>query len=389
MADNAPAPELPPWPTLEAWLSESDEGRRLLAGWRMDPRTYAPVVAAWVQQHAATAPSAVATYVSGGQIEQLVNIATAGELKLSGPVTVNVYSSAPLRQLGTETAAILHATGPVSRASFEPETVYVPGGSFLMGSDGGEGVYEYEKPRYVLVLPAYRIARYAITNGQYLEFVRRTRAAVPGEMGWLLASVGQEPPPGKGEHPVVGVSWDEAVGYCRWLSEVTRRPYRLPSEPSGKQLPGVRMAVGIRGATLLTSRTAIPSRPALAQRRRSGRTHRRGTACTAVATWLATFGNGRARSGESTGGRRSSAHPIARTMNVTAWSRRFRIANYGFAVAARIETVASGSPALLATANQPTAATRAGVSAWPWRSEGHAAQTTGSAATGDRCAVGQ
>src|SRR6266851_1183264 len=111
MADNPPAPELPPWPMLEAWLSESDEGRRVLAGWRNDPRTYAPVVAAWVHEHAATAPRGVATYVSGGQIEQLVNIATAGELNLSGPVTVNVYSSAPLRQPGIETAAALDATG--------------------------------------------------------------------------------------------------------------------------------------------------------------------------------------------------------------------------------------------------------------------------------------
>jgi formylglycine-generating enzyme required for sulfatase activity len=230
MADNPPAQEFPSWPMVEAWLSASEEGRLVLAGWRNDPQAYAPVVAAWVRQHAATAPKGVATYVSGGQIEQLVNIATAGELNLSGPVTVNVFSSAPLRQLGTETAAALDATGSLSRASFEPETVYVPGGSSVIGSDGGDGVYEYETPRSVMTLPAYRIARYPITNAQYLEFARRTRAAVPSEVGWLLASVGQEPPPGKGEHPVVGLSWDEAVGYCRWLSEVTKRPYRLPSE---------------------------------------------------------------------------------------------------------------------------------------------------------------
>jgi formylglycine-generating enzyme required for sulfatase activity len=215
---------------LEAWLAESEEGRQVLAGWRRDPQAFAPVVAAWVQQHSATAPSGVATYVSGGQIDQLVNIATAGELNLSGPVTVNVYSSAPLRQLGTEAAAADATTGALRRAAFEPETVYVPGGSFLIGSDGGDGVYEYEKPRYALALPAYRIARYPITNAQYLEFSRRTRVALPSEMGWLLASVGQEPPPGKAEHPVVGLSWDEAVGYCRWLSEVTHRTYRLPSE---------------------------------------------------------------------------------------------------------------------------------------------------------------
>ena len=228
MVDQPPAPELPLGPLLEAWLGESDDGRRVLAGWRNDPRAYAPVVVEWLHAHSATAPRGVATYVSGGQIEQLVNIATAGELNLSGPVILNVYGSAPLHQ--SATAEAVDATGSLSRAAFEPETVYVAGGAFLMGSDGGDGVYEYEQPRYSITLPAYRMARYPTTNAQYLEFVRRTRAAVPAEMGWQLASVGQEPPPGQAEHPVVGVSWDEAVDYCRWLREVTTRPYRLPSE---------------------------------------------------------------------------------------------------------------------------------------------------------------
>src|SRR5216683_7859233 len=116
--------------------------------------------------------------------------------------------------------------------------------------------------------------------------------------------------------------------------------------------------------------------------------HRRETACTAVATWLATFGNGRAQYGVSNGCTRNSAHPTARTTDVTACSRRFRIANCAFAVEARFENVAIAWPALRATANQPTAATRAAGSACSWKSEAYAAQTTGSAATGHGCAVG-
>jgi formylglycine-generating enzyme required for sulfatase activity len=41
---------------------------------------------------------------------------------------------------------------------------------------------------------------------------------------------GQIPPTGKENHPVVLVSWDDAVAYCRWLTETTGRPYRLPTE---------------------------------------------------------------------------------------------------------------------------------------------------------------
>ena len=35
---------------------------------------------------------------------------------------------------------------------------------------------------------------------------------------------------GRGRRPVINVSWDDAQGYCRWLSEQTGAAYRLPSE---------------------------------------------------------------------------------------------------------------------------------------------------------------
>jgi formylglycine-generating enzyme required for sulfatase activity len=35
---------------------------------------------------------------------------------------------------------------------------------------------------------------------------------------------------GRGRRPVIGVSWEDARAYCRWLTAVTGKPYRLPSE---------------------------------------------------------------------------------------------------------------------------------------------------------------
>jgi formylglycine-generating enzyme required for sulfatase activity len=116
------------------------------------------------------------------------------------------------------------------RASFEPETVRVPAGSFLMGSDGGPDVREHERPSFELMLPVFRIGRYPVTNAQYLEFARRARVGIPPEMGWELTPDGHEPPAGKADHPATGISWDEAAVYCRWLRETTGRGYRLPSE---------------------------------------------------------------------------------------------------------------------------------------------------------------
>jgi hypothetical protein len=35
---------------------------------------------------------------------------------------------------------------------------------------------------------------------------------------------------GPGDHPAEGISWADAVAYCRWLSIATARIYRLPDE---------------------------------------------------------------------------------------------------------------------------------------------------------------
>ena len=79
----------------------------------------------------------------------------------------------------------------IPRQLFEPETVYVPAGPFLMGTAQGSGAPAWEMPRQTLPLPDYRIGKYPVTNAQYLAFVRDKRIAVPPEAGWKLADVGQ------------------------------------------------------------------------------------------------------------------------------------------------------------------------------------------------------
>ncbi|MEA3349824.1 MAG: formylglycine-generating enzyme family protein, partial [Chloroflexota bacterium] len=41
---------------------------------------------------------------------------------------------------------------------------------------------------------------------------------------------GDQYPDGKGDHPVIYVSWDDAQAYCQWLSQKTGKTYRLPTE---------------------------------------------------------------------------------------------------------------------------------------------------------------
>ncbi len=63
-----------------------------------------------------------------------------------------------------------------------------------------------------------------ITNAQYLLFVQATGHRAPSH--WEDG----RPPRGLESHPVVNVSWHDAMAYCRWLSEVTGKSITLPSE---------------------------------------------------------------------------------------------------------------------------------------------------------------
>lgn len=103
----------------------------------------------------------------------------------------------------------------------EPETVLIPEGEFTIGSEEGRS---NERPLHPVVLPAYRIGRYPVTNRGYQAFIQDTGHASPYR--WKDDRYSE----GKGDHPVDSVSWHDAVAYCHWLSDQTGKSYRLPSE---------------------------------------------------------------------------------------------------------------------------------------------------------------
>ena len=122
------------------------------------------------------------------------------------------------------------------RQSFEPEMILIPAGEFLMGTreqdiprlikqyGGNEASYKEEVPQHTLDLPDYYIAKTPVTNAQYQAFVADAGQSPPEH--WKR----KKPPEGKGDHPVVHVSWRDAMAYCHWLTEVTGKSYCLPSE---------------------------------------------------------------------------------------------------------------------------------------------------------------
>jgi len=97
--------------------------------------------------------------------------------------------------------------------------------SALVEKYGGEAKwYEDEVPQREVDLPAFEIGSCPVTNREYQAFVREADYRPPE--GWDR----DEYPAGKGDHPVVNVSWRDAVAYCRWLSEQTGWSFRLLTE---------------------------------------------------------------------------------------------------------------------------------------------------------------
>jgi formylglycine-generating enzyme required for sulfatase activity len=101
------------------------------------------------------------------------------------------------------------------------EMVYIPAGTYLMGSPEGKG-YDSERPQHSVSVPSYLMGKYPITEAQW-----RIVAAYPPE----ARELNPNPANFAGDNrPVEGVSWEEAREFCSRLSKKTGREYRLPSE---------------------------------------------------------------------------------------------------------------------------------------------------------------
>jgi eukaryotic-like serine/threonine-protein kinase len=89
------------------------------------------------------------------------------------------------------------------------EMVFVPGGSFTMGSEE----YDTEKPRHVVMVPSFYMGKFQVTQEQYLQIMGKNPS------NWQDAKL-----------PVEQVSWNDAQAFCQKLSAKKGKKYRLPSE---------------------------------------------------------------------------------------------------------------------------------------------------------------
>ena len=104
------------------------------------------------------------------------------------------------------------------------EMAFIAAGPFVMGDKSGA---PHALPQSAVLLDYdFLIAVTPVTNRQYAQFIWKTGRNATRAMLWD----GNSPPLEKRDHPVTGVTWYEALAYCQWLSELSGRRYRLPSE---------------------------------------------------------------------------------------------------------------------------------------------------------------
>ena len=138
--------------------------------------------------------------------------------------------------------------------------VLIRGGEFTMGSPEGEagraeieavwqknGV-DYCEIQHEVRLSNFSMSRYAVTVAEFRQFIEaamyRTDADKAGfsymfsngevnegkGVNWCCGVSGSVRLESEANHPVVHVSWNDAVAYCKWMSKKSGKTYRLPTE---------------------------------------------------------------------------------------------------------------------------------------------------------------
>jgi formylglycine-generating enzyme required for sulfatase activity len=124
--------------------------------------------------------------------------------------------------------------------------VLIPKGKFRMGSPEADPKrFDDEDEHEVEITRPFYLGKYEVTRGEFAAFVKATQyqtdAERDGKGGWGHDCQGkpkQAPEftwrnPGfeqTDQHPVVNVSWNDAMAFCAWLSEQEGAAYRLPTE---------------------------------------------------------------------------------------------------------------------------------------------------------------
>jgi formylglycine-generating enzyme required for sulfatase activity len=102
-----------------------------------------------------------------------------------------------------------------------PEMITIQGGSFEMGCSNSKDCSDDEKPVRTVQVAAFEMSKTEVTFAQWDACVADGGCGgyKPDDEQW-----------GRGNRPVINVSWNDAQNYVQWLSQKTGQKYRLPTE---------------------------------------------------------------------------------------------------------------------------------------------------------------
>ncbi|TNE56561.1 MAG: hypothetical protein EP344_12235 [Bacteroidetes bacterium] len=124
-----------------------------------------------------------------------------------GPVEKPVVETTPPKSHPTPTAAM-------------PDyMIRIRGGVFPMGTENG---MPDEKPVRNVQVSSFYLSKHEVTFDEYDRFCAETNRAKPDDEGW-----------GRGDRPVIHVSWLDAAAYCNWLSQQNGLPQVYSIRPDG------------------------------------------------------------------------------------------------------------------------------------------------------------
>ena len=134
--------------------------------------------------------------------------------------------------------------------------VAIKGGTFQMGSNEGEAD---EKPVHSVTVSDFYMGETEVTVAQFEAFIKATGYQTDAEkktggygswiwngrkweqkdgITWRSDATGRKRPQSEHNHPVLHVSWNDAVAYCEWMSRTTGENYRLPTEAEWEYAAG-------------------------------------------------------------------------------------------------------------------------------------------------------
>lgn len=104
--------------------------------------------------------------------------------------------------------------------AIEPQLVSLPAGRFQMGCDEGKDCYDSEKPGHAVEVSAFQMGKHEVTFNEWDACIADGGCTHwPDDKGW-----------GRGQRPVIKVSWDDIQTYLTWIKQKTGKAYRLSSE---------------------------------------------------------------------------------------------------------------------------------------------------------------